>query len=371
MLGVVGTAAVGSSFGLAAQASSESGGITVPEGETKVVDRDRHIGHERIEVDGDLVIDGDVTFTFDGFDTKDRGAHLGITGGGSITFANEGDTLWIDQTAENLAVSTYPEAGFQMGDGRGRIIFNGTADLTHHSGDGPGMTFVFFPPTSGSVEVNGVAWPHGSAEVYDHPNEGRGVASDIGFSWGGTGGSVSMKNCWISGWSHNTFYYRAGEGYLDLENCLIEYSGSRGLGVPMEGLDIRDSTIVVGSKKAYQLHSWGAGATAFQLEGHGVEDHPREVYIENVDVVHDTCERYDGGTALFGTWNNQSDFAVEIVDSRYDADDIPWGVTGDAYEYEGDFDAPARPSAMQSKREEVFTHGKPERRSLVDCGRVN
>jgi hypothetical protein len=372
ILGATGTAVIGTSIGVPGAAAAEEGGFTVVEGETMVIDEDHYIGHGQIQIDGDLVIDGDVTFRFDGFETQDRGAHLGITGGGSITFENKGDTLWIDQTAENLGVATRLDDGFQMGDGKGRIIFDGTVDLTHQS-RGEGQTFMFIPPETGSAEVNGVAWPSGSAELYENSERGEeAMASDIGFSWAGFESDLKMKNCWIYGFSHNTFYYRVHEGSLTLENCLIEYSGSRGVGVPQGGLDIRDSTIVIGSVQAYQLFSWEATNTAFQLEGDGSEDHPREVYIENVDVIYDTCEEHESDRVeLFGTWNNFSDFEVEIVNSRYDDDSIDWGEDGESFSYDGEFKSGARSNAIQSKRDQVFTHGKPERRSFVDCGRVN
>lgn len=269
--------------------------------DTRTLSADRKMGHDQLVVgpDEELIIDGDVTLTWDGF-AEDRALLEALQIDGTVRFANEGDTLTLDQTATNLGLHTSLGPGAQFGDGRGSIVFRGETDLLDVDKSGPGPHFMLFPPATGTATVEGVAWPDGAGAQIpaDHDCDAD-YGSNIGFSgsfWEYTS-DVVFRNCYIWGFSHNLFYYYRHYGSLTLENCLIEHSGSRGVSVPKNGLALRDVTLNIGGKHAYQLFSCGCGVTGFQVETD--DGSHREAHLENVDVVNRRQRCLDGREARY------------------------------------------------------------------------
>lgn len=297
---------------------------------TRTLSEDRQMGHEQLVVEDDeeLVIDGDVTLSWDGF-TEDRALLEALRIDGTVRFASEGDTLTLDQTAPRLGLHTKLGPGAQFGDGRGTIVFEGEVDLLDVDKSGPGPHFMLFPPEDGTATVNRVAWPHGAGAPIpdDHDCDGE-HGSNIGFSgsfWEFTS-DVVLRNCVIWGFSHNLFYWYRHYGSLTLENCLIEHSGSRGVSVPRDGLDMSDVTLNIGGKNAYQLFSCGLGVTGFQVETD--DGSHREAALENVHVLNrrERCRdgevaRYGVDGSLFGQWyDNGGSFTFELTDCHTELD---------------------------------------------------
>lgn len=294
--------------------------------DVRVLDEDRQMGHGTFEVTSEetVIVDGNVRLTWDGFDSPDGGLlENAVDIAGTVCFANEGDRLILDQTAENLGLNTNLHGGARFGDGRGTIIYEGEADLFDLGKDE--IHWMLFPPRSGKAVVNGVAWPDGSGKMKSSGNCDGKYATNIGFSWAGYDeGDLVMKNTLIWGFSHNLFYWRAHHGSLSLIDSSIEHSGSRGVSIPEGGLEMRDVTLNIGGKNAYQLFSCGIGLTGFQVETD--DGNHREAHLENVHVI-SRSERYDGDEvrypsdgSLFGRYyENGGTFTFHLDNAHSEA----------------------------------------------------
>jgi len=288
--------------------------------DTRVLREDKQMGHSTWTVASDqtVIVDGEVTLSWEGFDSPDRGALEAIEIAGTVTFADEGDRLILDQTAENLALNTKLRGGARFGDGKGVIIYRGTADLvTPNRKEKPRPHYMLFPPDSGRAVLNGVAWPDGSGARADKCSAEFG--SNIGFSYGQSNGDLVMKNTLVWGFAHNLFYWYRHDGSLTLIDSVFEHTGSRGITPPEGGLEMRNVTVNVGGKNAKQLHSCGSSLNAFQVETDDGSE--RTANLENVHIL-SREQRYDGEHVrypydgpLYGTfYDNDGHFTFNLTD---------------------------------------------------------